>query len=69
MHQMMSTDQTSYLEVEANGRSCHQVVEMLVEIPAEDILRQGLIGVKRLLLYTNRIIQELILTNINTQYS
>ena len=53
---------TSYLEVEAYGRSCHQVVEMLVEIPAEDILGQGFVGVKRLLLYTHKIILESILT-------
>lgn len=40
----------SYLEVEAYSWSCHQVVEVLVKIPAEDVLREGLIGVKRLLL-------------------
>lgn len=40
----------SYLEVEAGGRPRHQVVEVLVEILAEDILRHGLVGVKRLLL-------------------
>lgn len=40
----------SYLKVEAGGRPRHQVVEVLVEILAEDILRHGLVGVKRLLL-------------------
>lgn len=50
------SDQTSYLEVEASSGSCHQVVEVLVEIPAEDILRQGLIGVKRLLLQAQEMI-------------
>lgn len=44
----------SYLEVEAGGGPRHQVVEVLVEILAEDILRHGLVGVKRLLLSPRR---------------
>lgn len=43
----------SYLEVEAYSRPCHQVVEVLVKIPAENVLREGLVGVKRLLLETD----------------
>lgn len=46
----MESISDSYLEVEAGGRPRHQVVEVLVEILAEDILRHRLVGVKRLLL-------------------
>lgn len=50
-----------YLKVKTNCRSCHQVVEMFMEILVEDVLRQSLVGIERLLLKTQEI--ELTLTH------
>lgn len=40
------------LEVQRNSWAGHQSAEMLTEFFREDILRQRLVGIKRLLLYT-----------------
>lgn len=43
-----------HLEVETGGGACHEVVEVLLEIPAEDVLGHGLVRVEGLFLRARR---------------
>ena len=43
----------SYLEVESHGGAGHQAVEVLVEILVQDVLGEGLVRIKGLLLHTH----------------
>lgn len=46
--------QAAHLEVEADGGASHQVVEVLVKVFAQDVLRQDLVGIERLFLQTHK---------------
>lgn len=50
----MSSGLKSHPEVLANRLSLHHFMEVLIEFLAKNVLRQGLVRVKRLLLQTHR---------------
>lgn len=60
----MSAGSKPHPEVLANCLSLHHFMEVLIEFLAKNVLRQGLVRVKRLLLQTHRTSQSI--TNQNT---